>query len=91
MIDTPRLRVHVLLCGSEDGTPALFVHGNASAATFWEVTMLALQNGYRGYRSQPMGLRRHRGQAVDATRGFGDWSDDLLTLEWPRASPPTTR
>ena len=34
MIDTPRLRIHALFSGPEDGIPVLFFHGNASSATY---------------------------------------------------------
>ena len=47
-VDTPRLRQHVLTCGPADGTPIVFVHGNFSAATYWEELMLALAgHGFR--------------------------------------------
>lgn len=42
LIDTPRLRMHVLFSGPDDGVPVLFIHGNASSATSWEETMLSL-------------------------------------------------
>ena len=41
-VDTPRLRQHVLTCGPAGGTPIVFIHGNFSAATYWEELMLAL-------------------------------------------------
>ena len=81
MIDTPRLRVHVLFSGPEDGTPVLFIHGNASSATFWEETMLALPSGYRGVAPDLRGYGDTEDKRVDATRGFGDWVDDLLELK----------
>ena len=64
MIDTPRLKTHVLLSGDEKGTPVLFVHGNASSSTFWEETMLKLPSGFHGV-------------AVDL-RGYGDTEDKLI-------------
>ena len=45
MVPTARLNTHVLGCGPEDGTPVVFLHGNFSAATYWEETMLALPAG----------------------------------------------
>jgi pimeloyl-ACP methyl ester carboxylesterase len=80
MIDTPRLRTHVLLSGPEDGTPVLFVHGNASSATFWEETMLRLPPGFRGVAPDLRGYGDTEDALVDATRGVGDWVDDLLAL-----------
>jgi len=48
LIATSRLQQHVLLSGSADAIPVLFIHGNASSSTFWDETMLALPSGYRG-------------------------------------------
>ncbi len=81
MIDTPRLKMHALLSGPDEATPVLFVHGNASSATFWEETMLALPEGYRGVAPDLRGYGDTEDKRVDATRGFGDWVDDLLELK----------
>ena len=51
MIATPRLQIHALFSGPADGVTVLFVHGNASASTFWEETMLQLPGGFRLYRA----------------------------------------
>lgn len=80
MVDTPRLRSHVLLSGPEDGEPVLFVHGNVSSATFWEETMLALPAGYRAIAPDLRGYGDSEFKRVDATRGMGDFADDLLAL-----------
>jgi pimeloyl-ACP methyl ester carboxylesterase len=71
----------VLFTGPEDGVPVLLLHGNASSATWWEETMLALPQGYRGIALDQRGF----GDAdiemkVDATRGTGDWADDAVAL-----------
>ena len=80
-VTTPRLRTRVLFSGPDDGEPVLFVHGNASSATFWEETMLALPSGMRGIAPD---LRGYGGadpaQKIDATRGMCDFSDDLRAL-----------
>ena len=80
-ISTPRLRMRVLFSGPDEGTPVLFVHGNASSATFWEETMLALPSGYRGVAPDLRGYGDTEDKRVDAIRGFGDWVDDLLELK----------
>ncbi len=80
-VDTPRLRQHVLTCGPEDGAPVLFVHGNFSAATYWEEMMLAL--GARGFRCIAPDLRGYgwtEDKLIDSTRGYRDWSDDVNAL-----------
>src|SRR6266545_3670098 len=78
MIDTPRLRMHALFSGPEDGVAVLFVHGNAASATFWEETMLALPPAYRGIAVDRRGYGDTADLLIDATRGYGDWVDDLL-------------
>ena len=86
-VDTPRLRQHVLTCGPADGTPIVFIHGNFSAATYWEELMLALAGpstgSGRGFRCIAPDLRGYgwtEDKLIDATRGYRDWSDDLDAL-----------
>jgi pimeloyl-ACP methyl ester carboxylesterase len=80
MIDTPRLRMHALLSGDEASTPVLFIHGNASSATFWEEVMLKLPRDYRGLAPDLRGYGDTEDTLIDATRGFGDWIDDVIRL-----------
>ncbi len=80
MIDTPRLAIHTLTSGPADGIPVLFVHGNASSATYWEETMLALPPQYRGIAPDLRGYGDTEDKLIDATRGLADFSDDLLAL-----------
>ena len=77
-ITTPRLTTRVLFSGADDGIPVLFLHGNASSATYWEETMLALPAGYRGI-------------APDQ-RGYGDADRAAKsTRRAACATSPTTR
>jgi pimeloyl-ACP methyl ester carboxylesterase len=80
MVDTDRLAVHVLLAGPDDGTPVLFVHGNGSSATFWEETMLALPEDYRGIAPDMRGYGDTEPLPVDATLGLGDMVEDVRAL-----------
>jgi pimeloyl-ACP methyl ester carboxylesterase len=80
MIDTPRIRMHVLFSGPEDGTPVLFIHGNAASNTYWEEIMLKLTAGFRGIAPDLRGYGDTEDKLIDATRGAGDWVDDLLGL-----------
>lgn len=80
MIQTPRLAIHVLMSGQSTDTPVLFIHGNASSATFWEQTMLALPSGFRGIAPDLRGYGDTEDKLIDATRGFGDWVDDVISL-----------
>jgi pimeloyl-ACP methyl ester carboxylesterase len=79
-VRTPRLQVHVLEAGPPDGVPVLFVHGNASSATFWEEQMLALPGGLRAIAPDLRGFGDTEDLRIDATRGVGDWVDDLLGI-----------
>ncbi len=81
MVDTPRLRQHILTSGPADGIPVLFIHGNASSAAFWEEVMTKLPVGYRGIAPDLRGYGDTEDRLIDATRGFGDWIDDLLALK----------
>ena len=87
MVQTERLKMHVLSCGAEDGTPVIFLHGNFSSALYWEETMLALPGpsagSGQGYRAVAPDLRGYgwtEDKLIDATRGMGDLSDDVAAL-----------
>lgn len=80
-LTTSRLATRVLFSGPDDGVPVLFLHGNASSATWWEETMLALPAGVRGIAPDQRGFGdADRTASIDATRGAGDWADDALAL-----------
>jgi pimeloyl-ACP methyl ester carboxylesterase len=79
-VSTPRLDTHVLTGGPEDGVPVLFVHGNASSSRFFEETLAALPARYRGLAADLRGFGDSETKPLDATRGLGDFSDDLHAL-----------
>ena len=80
-VDTPRLRQHVLSCGPADGAPIVFLHGNFSAATYWEELMLALgEQGFRCLAPDLRGFGWTEDVLIDATRGYRDWADDVEAL-----------
>lgn len=81
-IDTPRLRTRLLTGGSEGGEPVFFIHGNASSSYFFEETLAALSGeaGYLGFAPDLRGFGGSETKPVDATRGVGDFSDDLYAL-----------
>jgi pimeloyl-ACP methyl ester carboxylesterase len=81
IISTTRLQIHILTCGPEDGIPVIFVHGNASSATFWEEIMLNLPEGYRAIAPDLRGYGDTEDKLIDATRGLFDWVDDLMALK----------
>lgn len=80
MVATARLKMHVLSSGDEHAAPVLFLHGNASSSTFWEEVMLRLPPGYRGIAPDLRGYGDTEDLLIDATRGLGDWVDDVLAL-----------
>lgn len=80
-VASERLTTRVLFHGEKTGTPVVFVHGNLSAATWWEETMQRLPEGFYGVA---LDLRSY-GEAdpaakVDATRGMKDFSDDVASV-----------
>lgn len=80
-IESARISTRVLFSGDDAGIPVLFVHGNASSATFWEEIMLALPAGYRGIAHDQRGYGgADIEKKIDATRGMGDLSDDAFAL-----------
>lgn len=81
LIETDRLKTRVLFSGPEEGLPVLFLHGNVSSATWWEETMLALPQGYRGIAPDQRGFgEADPDKKIDATRGMGDLVEDALAL-----------
>ena len=80
IVETSRLETHVLSAGPEDGVPVVFVHGNASSGRFFEETLAALPPRYRGIAPDLRGFGDSGTKPLDATRGLGDFSDDLRAL-----------
>ncbi len=80
MVQTSRLQMHVLFSGPEDGIPVVFVHGNFTAATYWEEMMLAMPAAYRCIAPDLRGYGDTEDKLIDATRGVRDLSDDLKAL-----------
>lgn len=66
--------------GRTSGQPVLFVHGNVSSSLFWQPAMLALPDGYRPLAVDLRGFGDTDPEPVDATRGLGDYADDLAAL-----------
>jgi pimeloyl-ACP methyl ester carboxylesterase len=80
-VTSARLSTRVLFHGPDDGTPVIFIHGNLSAATWWEETMLRLPPGLRAIAPDLRGYGEADPSArIDATRGMADFSDDLAAL-----------
>lgn len=80
VIETPRLRTHMLQAGASTGTPVVLVHGNVSSARFFEETLLALPESYWGIAPDLRGFGGSEAKVVDAARGLRDFADDLHEL-----------
>lgn len=80
MVDTPRLKMHALFSGPQNGTPVLFIHGNAASSTFWEEIMLKMPDDYRCIAVDLRGYGDTEDKPIDATRGMGEWAEDVLAF-----------
>jgi pimeloyl-ACP methyl ester carboxylesterase len=82
VVATPRLATHRLTSGPEDGIPVVFLHGNASSSRFFGETLAALASPsrYRGIAPDLRGFGDSEDKPLDATRGLGDFSDDMHDL-----------
>ena len=77
LVDTPRLKQNVYFSGPVNGIPVIFLHGNFSAALYFEETMLALPPAFRGIAPDLRGYGWTEDKPVDATLGMHEWSEDL--------------
>jgi len=80
VVPTARLQTHIITGGSATGEPVIFVHGNVSAARFFEEAMVALPTHFRSIAPDLRGYGRSETAPLDATRGLRDFSDDLRSL-----------
>lgn len=80
MVATKRIRSHCLFSGDEGGHPVIFMHGNLSAATYFEELMLAMPARYRCIAPDSRGYGQTEDLPIDATRGVHDMVDDLKSL-----------
>lgn len=78
-VQTARLKVHLREAGS-GSVPVIFLHGNCSSGAYYEELMLALPSGYRAIAPDLRGYGETEALPIDATRGCGDWADDLAAL-----------
>ncbi|WP_400993645.1 alpha/beta fold hydrolase [Agromyces sp. GXQ0307] len=83
-VTTPRYTAQVLErpADATADTPrtVLFVHGNVSSSLFWQPTMLALPGDVRALAVDLRGFGGSETLPVDATRGLGDFAEDLASV-----------
>ncbi|MDL5159227.1 alpha/beta fold hydrolase [Actinomycetospora termitidis] len=72
-----RIRMHHLTSGPADGEPVVLVHGNLSTGRFFEHLMSPASDRWRFLAPDMRGFGRTEPAPIDATRGLGDWADDL--------------
>ncbi|WP_433313477.1 alpha/beta fold hydrolase [Micromonospora chersina] len=70
----------VRAAGPPDGVPVLLVHGNVSSAAFWEPLLPRLPETLRVVAPDLRGYGETDTAPVDATRGLGDFADDVAAL-----------
>lgn len=78
-VQTARIGSHVLFSGAECNSAIVLLHGNLSAATYFEELMLSMSH-YRCIAPDLRGYGATEDLPIDATRGAGDWADDLDSL-----------
>ncbi|MFC5063251.1 alpha/beta fold hydrolase [Actinomycetospora atypica] len=74
-----RIRIHHLTSGPADGEPVVLVHGNLSTGRFYEHLMSPASDRWRFLAPDMRGFGRTEQAPIDATRGLGDWADDLVS------------
>lgn len=79
-VATPRLTAQVLSVAGRDGDPVVFVHGNVSSSLFWQRQMLDLPATYRPLAVDLRGFGGSDTLPIDATRGVGDFTDDVVSV-----------
>jgi pimeloyl-ACP methyl ester carboxylesterase len=79
-LDTDRIRMHVLESGPEDGVPVVLVHGNLATGRFFAHLLERAPIRYRLIAPDMRGFGDSEPAPLDATRGLGDWADDLHAL-----------
>ncbi len=80
MVETDRISLNTYFTGPDAGIPVIFLHGNFSAALYWEETMLALPDNYRGIAPDLRGYGWSEDKLINSTRGMRDMSDDIAAL-----------
>lgn len=80
-IETPRIKLCVRFCGNQKANETiLYIHGNASSSLFWKEQMQLLPPQYRGIAPDLRGYGDTEDLLIDATKGMGDFAEDLISL-----------
>lgn len=81
-VDAGRLRTHVRMAGeaTAEGGTVILVHGNCSSSAFFHRLLTTLPEGWRGIAPDLRGYGDTEVAPLDATRGMGELSDDVIAL-----------
>jgi len=80
-VRSDRRTTRVLSTDHRTETPVLFLHGNLSAASWWEETMLRLPPGSHGLAPDLRGFgEADSEEKIDAPQGLGDVAADVVAL-----------
>ena len=80
VISTSRLRTAVRISGDPDGIPVVLVHGNVSSSRFFEELMALMPRLWYVLAPDLRDFGGSQRLPVDASRGVGDYADDLRSL-----------
>jgi pimeloyl-ACP methyl ester carboxylesterase len=78
IVETERLRTHLIEWGTEGGVPVVLLHGNLSTGRFF--SHLTPPEGYRLIAPDMRGFGESERKPLDATRGLREWADDTHAL-----------
>jgi pimeloyl-ACP methyl ester carboxylesterase len=79
-VATDRIETHYLESGARDGVPVVCLHGSTSDSRYWERTLRALPEGYRGIAPDRRGCGYSETAPVDGTAGMADLAADVDAL-----------
>jgi len=79
-VQTSGIRMHVLESGPEDGVPVVLLHGNLSSGRFFTHLFDRAPIRYRLLAPDMRGFGDSERAPLDATRGLGEWADDVAAL-----------
>lgn len=80
-IHTERIRIHALTRKVAEGAEwIILLHGNASSSVFWKEIITMIPDRFNVIAPDLRGYGKTEDKLIDATRGFGDQTDDITGL-----------
>lgn len=78
--ETSRLVTGMRTAGDKEKAPVLFLHGNCSSSVFYDRLLERLPPELYGVAVDLRGYGASEAKPLDATRGLGDFADDVFAL-----------